>query len=262
MLFNCRMNEVRVQVHVPYRILLERLDEIVSRGINPEVYIDGAELEGALEKDLKNIAGAFGSAGLSITLHGPYDGLNPGSLDEATRLLTVERYRHAFRAAAILKPKNIVLHPGYSEKKYKGDINAWLAQSLKTWPEFVKEAQRLNVTIAAENVFDREPAALKTLVETIDSQFFRVCLDTGHINAFAGADMEEWLRALGPNVAEVHLHDNFGSADEHLPLGEGSIDFKRFFALLKTYAKDPVYTIEPHGEEEMKRAVVAIRKFL
>jgi len=262
------MIKTPVQVHIPYKMLLERKGEIVSMGINPEIYIDGEELDDAKEKDLHEIAEAFGKAGLSITQHGPYVDLNPASPDEDTRLLTVKRYRHAFRAAAILRPKIIVLHPGYSEKKFKGDIGAWLAQGLKTWPEFIKEAQRLNVTIAAENVFDKDPTALKTLVETVGSRFFKVCLDTGHINAFADADMEgyppfeEWVKAFGPDIAEVHLHDNSGNADEHLPLGEGSIDFNRFFTLLKDYAKDPVYTIEPHGEEELKRAVVAIRKFI
>lgn len=243
-------------------MLLARLDEFASMGINPEVYIDGEELDNADEKDLLAIHETFNKAGLSITQHGPYVDLSPASFDEDTRLLTVKRYRHAFRAAEILRPKNIVLHPGYSEKKFKGDIGAWLSQGMKTWPEFVEKAERLNVTIAAENVFDKDPIALKALVEKIGSRFFKVCLDTGHISAFAKADMEDWIKTFGPDIAEVHLHDNSGSADEHLPLGEGSIDFNRFFTLLKVYAKDPVYTIEPHGEDELKRAVVAVRRFI
>ncbi len=243
-------------------MLLERKNEILSMGINPEVYIDGEELDNADEKDLGGIAEAFNGAGLSITQHGPYVDLNPASPDEETRLLTVKRYRRAFRAAAILRPKNIVLHPGYSEKKFKGDIGAWLAQGMKTWPEFVEEARRLSVTIAAENVFDKDPDALKALVETVGSRFFKVCLDTGHINTFAKADMEDWIKTFGPDIAEVHLHDNNSGADEHLPLGEGAIDFPLFFRLLKEYAGEPVYTIEPHGEEVMRRAIKAIRAYL
>ncbi len=255
-------NEKKVQVHVPYPILLARLGDIIAERINPEVYMDGADLEAASAADLRKIQQEIASAGLSVTMHGPYIKVNPGSASESVRLHTVETYRRAFDAASVLRPQNIVLHAGYSEGRFKGGPREWLSQSMKTWPEFVKRAGETGVTIAAENIFEKEPSTLKTLVEAVGSPAFRVCLDSGHLGVFSRVPFEEWFKELGPYIAEVHLHDNNSGADEHLPLGEGAIDFPLFFRLLKEYAGEPVYTIEPHGEEVMRRAIKAIRAYL
>lgn len=252
----------RVQVHLPYPVLLDKFEEVLMEGINPEVYLDGDGLDGAEAKDLVRIREEFAARGLTVTMHGPYSGINPGSPSEETRKRTVERYKRVFEVASYLRPKNVVLHAGYHERKFHGDEELWIAQSLKTWPPFVKEAEGLGVVIAAENIFEKTPGTLKSLTERIDSPNFGVCIDSGHLNVFSTVDMEEWFSALGPRIAEVHIHDNSGASDDHLPAGEGEIDFPLFFTLLKKYALDPVYTIEPHGEEMMRRAMKSIKRFL
>jgi sugar phosphate isomerase/epimerase len=254
--------EKKVQVHVPYHYLLEKSEGLIKAGINPEIYMDGFSIEQALPEDLERIRESFGLRGLSITLHGPYMDMNPGSLDEPVRLSTAAMYANVFRVIEHLRPKTVVLHAGYHEKRYKGDHNLWLSQSLKTWPALVAEAERLGTVIAVENIFEREPSTLKLLMDAVVSANFGICVDAGHLRVFSKVDMEEWFRLLGPRIAEVHLHDNHGKRDDHLPLGEGSIDIPRFLSLLARYANDPVYTIEPHGEDAMKRAIEAVRKYL
>ncbi|MFQ5736393.1 MAG: sugar phosphate isomerase/epimerase family protein [Thermodesulfobacteriota bacterium] len=255
-------DEKRVQVHVPYPILLERLGEVLAERINPEVYMDGAALENASASDLERIRRELAAAGLRITMHGPYMNVNPGSSNEETRLHTVDRYAKTFEAASVLRPVNIVLHAGYDAGRFRGGPAQWMEQSMKTWPRFVRRAEDLGVTIAAENIFETGPSTLKALVRELGSPNFRVCLDSGHLSVFSGVPLEEWFRELGPDIAEVHLHDNRGGADEHLPIGEGVIDFPLFFRLLERYASGPVYTIEPHGEEVMRRAIKAVRAYL
>lgn len=252
----------KVQVHVPYPVLLERLEFFRDEKINPEVYMDSSHLESAAPEDLEEIKNEFASNGLTVTMHGPYIDLNPGSANEEKRRSTADRYRQVFDAIKYLRPKNVVLHGGYNEKKFHGNIGLWLEQSLKTWPEFVKRAEEYGTVIAVENIFDRTPDALAALMEAVESPNFGICIDSGHLNVFSKVDIEDWFELLGDRIAEVHLHDNHGKNDEHLPLGEGAIDFKLFFTLLKKYGNNPVYTIEPHGEEMMRRAIQAIKKFL
>lgn len=254
--------EKRVQVHLPFPLLIDRFDEILADGINPEVFLDGGGLDEALPSDLTRIRDEFGARGLTVTMHGPYGSINPGSANEEVRERTVERYERVFEVLSHLRPRTVVLHAGYNERKFNGDEELWLSQSMKTWPPFVREAERLGVVIAAENIFEKTPRTLKALVDGIGSPNFGACIDSGHLNVFSTVDMEEWFSSLGHKIAEVHIHDNGGNADDHLPAGEGEIDFPLFFSLLKKYADDPVYTIEPHGEEVMRRAIRAIRKFL
>ncbi len=252
----------KIQVHLPYPLLSARYDEVLGLGIDPEVYIDGEDLVVADRDFLRRAGAEFGARGLRITQHGPYLGLNPASPDEERRRLTVSRYHSAFEAAEALGAVNIVLHAGYSRRTYGGDVARWLELSMKTWPQFVRRAEDAGMTIAAENILEREPGPLKRLVEEIDSPAFRLCIDSGHLNVFSEVDFEEWFRTLGPYIAELHLHDNNAEVDEHLPLGEGSIDFVRYFGLLQKYDVRPVYTIEPHSEEAFPRAIEAARRFI
>lgn len=252
----------KVQVHVPYPVLLEKFDYILDEGISPEVYLDGGFLDNALPKDLERIREEFGKRSLTVTMHGPYTELNPGSQNEETRTRTVERYKRVFEVVSVLRPRNVVLHAGYHERKFHGDYNLWLSQSLKTWPRFVRLAEESGAVIAVENIFDTTPDALKMLMDEIESPNFGVCIDSGHLNVFSKVAIEEWFMALGHRIVEVHLHDNFGNADDHLPLGEGGIDFPLFFSLIRKYSRDPVYTIEPHGEEVMRRSMKAVKKYI
>lgn len=254
--------DIKVQVHIPYPFLIKKFDEIMREGINPEVYFDEVSLEIAVPSDLENIRDECGQRGLTLTMHGPYSDLNPGSADERVRTRTVEVYGRAFEAAGYLRPRTIVLHAGYSEKRFKGNMDIWLSQSLKTWPGFVSTAKRLNMVIAVEHIFEKTPRSLKALMAAVNSPFFGVCVDSGHLNVFAGEGMEEWIKELGPFIAEAHIHDNGGLNDDHLPVGDGSIDFHLFFRLLKTYAREPVFTIEPHGEEMMRRGISAVKRLL
>ncbi len=253
--------EKEVQVHIPYPVLMDRFEDVLSAGISPEVFLDGDGLDSASPDDLRRIREEFAARGLTVTMHGPYGSINPGSANEEVRRGTEKRYERVLEVLEGLRPRTVVLHAGYNERKFHGDTDLWLAQSMKTWPRFVKEAERIGVVIAAENIFEKTPATLKALVDEIDSPNFGVCIDSGHLNVFSTVEMEEWFSTLAHKIMEVHIHDNSGEADDHLPVGEGHIDFPLFFSLLKKYAADPVYTIEPHGEEVMRRSIKAIRKF-
>jgi len=252
----------KIQVHLPYPLLIARFTEVLGLGINPEVYIDGSDLTGPSREFLIKVSDEFTARGLRITQHGPYLGLNPADPDEQKRRFTVKKYREAFSAAEAMGSSAIVLHAGYAKKRYKGDVDRWLECAMKTWPEFVKRAEDSGIIIAAENILEREPAPLLRLVEELNSPNFRLCIDSGHLNIFSKAPFELWFKTLGPYIAELHLHDNSGNTDEHLPLGEGSIDFSGYFRLLRKYKVRPIYTIEPHNEEAFPKAIKAARSFI
>lgn len=256
------MEKPIIQVHIPYPVLLERLDDVLEKKINPEIYLDGDWIQGALPATLKRLSVAFEERGLRITLHGPYADINPGSFREEVRLKTIERYKSAFESAAILKAKNIVLHAGYSERAFKGDMGRWLEQSLKTWPEFASLAESQGITIAAENIFDKNPLALLSLVKAVGSPAFMVCIDAGHLNICADVPFEDWFQTLGGYIAEVHLHDNNGKNDDHMVPGTGSVDFPRIFSLIRQCPNEPVYTIEPHMAEDILPGIEAVQGFL
>ena len=71
-------------------------------------------------------------------------------------------------------------------------------------------------------------------------------LDIGHANLEVEENTTAELVAhYGPRIRHVHLHDNKGgSADLHLPLGTGTLDFRRDVAELKASGYDGTITLE------------------
>lgn len=252
-----------VQVHIPYPVLMERLKEVLEVGLNPEVYFSADSLDDYRLAEIRSLKTALDKRGLRVTIHGPYMDMSPGGPDEKVRGATVERFEQVFQIASILRPRAIVFHPGYDRRRFDGNEGLWLKQSLKTWPLFVEKASGLGTIIALENVFEETPDTIKALVEGVGSRNLRVCFDPGHSNVFSKTPIGEWLKALGSYIVEFHLHDNLGENDDHLAIGDGGIDFKRFFKMLKRYTRDePIYTIEAHTEEALWKGLRNLEEIL
>jgi sugar phosphate isomerase/epimerase len=251
-----------IHAHVPYPRLSEHLEYIVAGRINPEVFFSAETLDHIVWEELAAQARLLDAAGLATTIHAPFMDLNPGALDPTIREATRRRFHQVFQAAELLKPRVIVFHPGYDELRYGGNRLEWLKNSIDFWQEFIPTARKLNCIIGIENIFEKEPSTLRMLIDAIDSPSVRHCFDVGHWNMFTTVSMEEWFAELGHLIAETHVHDNHGQADEHLPPGEGAIDFDLLFRLLKQYAPDAVCTIEAHTLERLERALKSIHTYL
>jgi sugar phosphate isomerase/epimerase len=251
-----------IHAHIPYTRMSEHLDYVVTKRINPEVYFSAEALDQVIWEQLSAQARVLHEAGLSSTIHAPFMDLNPGSLDVSIREATRRRFDQVFKAAEQLRPRVIVFHPGYDDLRYGDNRMAWLNNSVRFWREFIPRARELGCVIAMENIFEKETSTLRGLLEAIDDPCFRHCFDAGHWNMFTTVRLEEWFAELGPYIAESHIHDNNGQADEHLPLGEGQIDFDLLFGLLKHYAPDAVWTIEAHSIERLERALKNIERYV
>jgi sugar phosphate isomerase/epimerase len=61
---------------------------------------------------------------------------------------------------------------------------------------------------------------------------------------------------------EVHLHDNRGEADSHWAVGKGTVDFGRFFQLVREHGARPLWTLEAHEPGEIEVGIEALRGYL
>jgi len=243
-------------------MFLERLDVLASEGLNPEVYLDGVHLDRATPEELAVVRAGVDKHGMRLTVHGPYMDTHPGGPDDDEMEATARRFARALDVLEVLRPEVAVFHAGYDRKRFGGDEGLWCEQSLRTWAPLVERAEAMGVTIAVENIYERGPGPMKRLVEAVDSPRFRACLDTGHLNVCSKVDPGEWVEALGDKVAEVHLHDNHGKKDEHLPPGEGTFDFRGFLVLLERHSPGAVFTLEQHDEAAVRKAVRSLTSIM
>ena len=252
----------RVFAHVPYPKLPAELPFILERRLNPEIFFSADALDAVVPAELLETAEKMRGEGLSCTIHAPFMDLNPGSLERMLRDATLHRFEQVMGAAAVLRPEVMVFHPGFDRWRYGEARELWVELSVPIWRTVLTRAGEIGTVIAVENIFEEEPSTLQALFAALDDPRFRHCFDVGHWNLFKTVTMEEWFEALGGRIAEVHIHDNGGTRDDHAPPGEGRIDFERFFGLMERFAPDAAYTIEAHNRAHLDRSLAALKPHL
>ncbi len=81
----------------------------------------------------------------------------------------------------------------------------------------------------------------------------RLHLDVGHANLARDRGepnrAPQLLDAFGDRLAHVHVHDNSGYRDEHLPLGAGSVDWPDAVRRVRATGYDGTVTLEVFSRE-------------
>ena len=126
-------------------------------------------------------------------------------------------------------------------------------------------AAPIGVTIVVENdvhvPHTAAPTAesLAALVKAAGRPNIKVNFDTGH--AFIGAGLLEELDVLKPHIGHFHLDDNSTPrASEHLPLGEGAVDFPSIAEFLAT--ANAALSLEIYAPDRPVEATLTSRDYI
>ena len=249
-----KITKERVYFHAPYSMLLADLGRIGEKGINCEIYVDGNALDTHTDAEIEKINSTFEKYGTLKIAHGPFLGLNPGSRDPKIQELTLQRFISAFEFCKKIKTNHIVLHSGFDPIFYKNASDLFLELSIPVWKEVLKAAAKDKIVIALENSIDPTPEIVVGLLKELDSSHLEACFDAGHYNAFGQEGIWEALEEYPrDSIGELHLSDNNGDFDNHLALGEGNIDYKRFFREIEKRGREPILTSEPHSMADIEK---------
>ncbi|MBI3593122.1 MAG: sugar phosphate isomerase/epimerase [Nitrospirae bacterium] len=244
-------------IHVPYEKIGDHIQFILQNRLNLEIYFNSGNLDSIDRSAVQKLKETL-NYNPSLSFHAPFMDLCPGALDLGIKKVTIERFNQVLDIAEMLKPKIVVFHSGYEKWKYALKIDLWLEKSLETWEMLNERAKGIGVKIAIENIFEDEPINLRLLMEKMDSGNFGVCFDTGHCNLFSKVSLNKWLESLSSYIIELHLHDNDKSADQHLPVGDGTFDFNTLFSSLN---RNCVYTIEAHTPEMVLKSIKRLEEY-
>ena len=230
------------------------LDE---HGLLPEVYLPAEVLDSLARQDLLV---RWRERGLDISLHAPFMDLSPAGLDPGVLDVTRLRFNQVRDLAEIIHPRNIVFHPGYDKWRFGKKPDIWLDRSFQTWSGVLDWGDRIGARIVLENVFDEDPSPMLKLRDRFQGSL-GFCFDSGHFLLFSDIPLSQWLNALGDSLWEIHLHDNHGDEDAHLPAGEGIFDFSALFYHLSEKGLSPLVVLENHSPDETLRSLEWMKKF-
>jgi sugar phosphate isomerase/epimerase len=184
---------------------------------------------------LKNIAQFDISSqyGVKLTIHSPTVDLNPASVNVGIREETAKQLNETVDLAAAIDAVTVTTHPGYvkriSERLTKRSLDLAL-ESLEKWAQY---AEDVGIEPAIENMprnakyFCTDVAQHELFVETCGTS---ATVDVGH--AHTNNAVREFLQA-DFQVAYHHVSDNDGQRDQHLPVGEGTIDWDQLQGINK-----------------------------
>ena len=111
-----------------------------------------------------------------------------------------------------------------------------------------------SMTVFIENVEDEDPEVFVQIFKGIDSPKIRCCFDIGHAY-FNGrsVSLNRWIDVLGKYIGHVHIHDNNGNHDEHLPLGQGAIPLAGAInKIFYTVGEEVPFVLECELEESVR----------
>jgi sugar phosphate isomerase/epimerase len=250
---------------VPYPLLHEpeTVRLLASAGVGPEIYFSAETLDRLAPAEAERAAEALRAAGIrSVTFHAPFEDLWPGARDERVRAVSVRRISQAIDLAPVFRPEGVVLHGGYFGWLFDFHPGKWFEPARRSFSELAARAEAAGTELFVENVFDEVPDHLLRLRDAVGSPRLHFCFDPGHATLFSRLPVQHWAEAFGEGTRLLHVHDNRGVRDDHLPVGEGTINFRGVLHAVRDAGATPILTVEPHRRDHFPRFVAGLREIL
>lgn len=169
-----------------------------------------------LEKDNHE----FRDCGLDIRIHSPTVDINIASLNKGIRKESIRQIINCAHIAEDLNASAITVHPGIIGRNEPHLREQAMLFSIESIGEIIDNS---NVAISVENMPVRGKFLGNTVEEIERIQEETGCyltIDTGHGNTCG--NLEEMLSLK--KISYCHLNDNDGKKDQHIALGDGTMD--------------------------------------
>ena len=187
-----------------------------------------------------NEVAAWGKRSLSI--HAPCVAVN---LADKKCKNYAKIFAKTFAYAKEIKAGFVVVHTNEAWQGEREQVQNFVIRRLRNVLEM---GEQYGVKVLIENVGLRPKQSLlfdlpefMALLELFPEA--GVLLDTGHAHV-NGWDIPAVINTLGKRLVACHLHDNSGLGDEHLPIGQGSINWEAYFKAVKKHAPKAIQVLE------------------
>ncbi|MEI6845462.1 MAG: TIM barrel protein [Candidatus Firestonebacteria bacterium] len=252
--------------------IVETIDHLAGMGFTAVSFL-GSSFEDASEKA---VAQAIKRNGLAVTFHLAFFSMRKKRFlkDLKTRLENIKGFIKRNKLEKYVL--NICFDPAFDEVGKKQEVIYNAENTIKALKYSLRNIK--GVRIGVENwTVNSRIADFEKIRKAISSKRLGMLLDLGHMNIAVKKglidrkDLKTYIASLPLPIIELHVHDNKGEEDSHLPLGRGNMDYAEVFKLLKDskkLSKGCVATLElkPHmkniviTERQRRKEVIKTRK--
>jgi sugar phosphate isomerase/epimerase len=167
--------------------------------------------------------------------------------------------KRSFYIAQALGAPYLVVHPQFlPDCLYDNRHDEMLSYNLEFYQSLLEDSAKTGVKIALENMFSYDPKIdrlcqtyfslpedlLELLDHTEGREQFVICLDVGHANIIGKDTPADYIRKFDKDLKLLHLHDNFGKSDDHMPPYYGTIDWDDTIHALREVGYTGVLSLE------------------
>ena len=263
-LYSARPNEPRISMEEAMdffaRVGFEAVDVNFCATIYREPFRHEPILDGDWQENLDGLLAVIRRNNLVIShTHVPF--YNYREQGEEKDFRDQMMYR-AIEATAYIGAKYAVIHP---QRDVPGTGETLVTESIRLLTPFNEYAKEHGVVLCVENMFTTSGQQLLEMVESLDCC---ACWDVGHAN-LGKFDQYDNMTLLGSRLKVLHLHDNYGTKDDHSLPFLGTVDWNGVMCALHDIHYEGTFNYEVAASKlpvalraEHARYMVAAAKYL
>ncbi len=212
------------------------------------------------ERERKKLKKMLNENGLVYTLHSPMFGIDIGSVNPGIRKESIRQTKAGIDLIKELDGEIIIIHPPKTPFKMSSQdkpsrfsvVKKHVFQLAKEAIGEIKQyAKKKGITVVLENCgveFNDWEENLADFLSLVDECKVNVCLDIGHAHCSWG--LEKTFQAVKEKIKCIHISDNRGKRDEHLPVGMGNINYHSILPDLRNFSGLIVHEIQYSQNDE------------
>jgi len=195
------------------------------------------------------------------SFHAPFGKeIDISSPDDSKRQRSRQHVLAAAQAAAILKVRYFVFHAGPEEALNCPPKERLQRMELAAYAvgEIADHCRRMQIGFVIENMlghlFLGRIEDMLWIFGAANTVGVGACLDTGH--AYLSGSLHQVMHKLSGHLKVIHANDNMGIEDDHLPPGQGKIDWHDTLQKLENIGFSGGFILELSGEGNRPPTVI------
>lgn len=251
----CLLNETFNEALDKLSMLIEEYDLKIL-----ELFDDWTHNLSQYINEIRNVKSSYN---LKLVVHAPVFGINIANPNRQLREKTIELLKESMINAKLIEAENYIVHPGSKTAVCLIDPNLPWRLNLESAHELQRYSEDIGLRLSFENMPTGKFAIHLLSTSKQVGKFLKevnvdLTFDVGH--AGVSGEIYKFIDQFKTKIVHVHVHENRGKSDAHLPVGSGNVDWMKILKSLNDMNLPLV--VENLTLKDSVKSIINLRKML